>query len=166
VANISRRTIVAGGLLLAAGCSSGPRILSYDGPEVTSLVVFKNQRRLYLYNDRDILETYSFDLGFSPVGPKQFRGDGKTPEGQYWIDRRNPRSDYHLSIGISYPNAEDVAYARSMGKEPGGDIFIHGTPRLYRREKDWTAGCIAVSNSQMEEIYSMVNIGTPIFIYA
>ncbi|MCX7301747.1 MAG: L,D-transpeptidase family protein [Rhodobacterales bacterium] len=164
--NITRRTAIAGGLVLAAGCSTGPRFLTYDGPEVTSIVTFKSKRKLYLYHDREVLETYDIDLGFAPVGQKHFQGDGKTPEGQYWISHRNPRSQYHLSLGISYPNAEDVAYARSQGRNPGGDIFIHGTPGLYRRSKDWTAGCIAVSNRQVEVIYSMVKNGTPIFIYA
>jgi murein L,D-transpeptidase YafK len=92
-------------------------------------------------------------------------GDGRTPEGQYLIDRRNPSSEFHLSIGISYPNNVDREIAKTLGKSPGGDIFIHGKPRKYRRASpDWTAGCIAVTNRQMEKIYAMVQDGTPITI--
>jgi murein L,D-transpeptidase YafK len=105
-------------------------------------------------------------LGGNPIGPKQFEGDQKTPEGAYLIDRQNPNSNYHLSIGISYPNQRDVEFAESQGKNPGGDIFIHGRARKNKgRGKDWTAGCIAVKDGEMEEIYSMVRVGTPIYIY-
>jgi murein L,D-transpeptidase YafK len=95
-------------------------------------------------------------------------GDGRTPEGRYYIDRRNPRSDFYLSLGVSYPNVVDIARARAMGVRPGGDIFIHGGPRRAadRRKKDWTAGCIAVSDKEIEEIWSMVPTGIPITILA
>jgi murein L,D-transpeptidase YafK len=93
-------------------------------------------------------------------------GDGRTPEGAYMIDRRNPNSSYHLSVGISYPNAEDLARAKAMGVPPGGNIFIHGTPLEKNRTMDWTAGCIAVTNEEMEDIYAMVREGTPILIQA
>ena len=114
-----------------------------------------------------MLEAYVVGLGFAPVGHKQVEGDGKTPEGTYVIDRRNPNSQYHLSIGISYPNRQDLETARAMGKSPGGDIFIHGQKHASRRRKtdgDWTYGCIAVSNTEMEQIYAMVRNGTPITI--
>ncbi len=156
----------AGGLLFAAGCSTGPRFLTYDGPEVTSILAFKGDRTLALLHHDQVLASHSFELGFNPVGHKQYEGDGRTPEGQYWIDRRNPRSSFHLSIGISYPNAEDQARAAALGRSPGGDIFIHGTPRKMRGKDDWTAGCIAVTNQEMEVIYAMVGDGTPIFLYA
>lgn len=117
-------------------------------------------------NFNETLKTYRFQLGFAPIGHKRVEGDGRTPEGQYWIDRRNPNSRFHLSLGISYPNQNDVEMARSLGMPPGGDIFIHGTPRDYRGQDDWTWGCIAVSNREIEEIYSMVREGTPIFITA
>jgi murein L,D-transpeptidase YafK len=93
-------------------------------------------------------------------------GDGRTPEGAYRIDRRNPNSRFHLSLGISYPNARDVAYARENGLDPGGDIFIHGTPTQWSNTPDWTWGCIAVTNEEMDEIFFMVETGTKIFIYA
>ena len=81
------------------------------------------------------------------------------------VDRRNPNSEFYLSIGISYPNEEDIAEAEALGESPGGDIFIHGTPNPFRRGDDWAAGCIAISNREMREVYSMVRLGTPIDIY-
>lgn len=120
---------------------------------------------MFLMNNQRPLETYDFELGFAPRGHKEVEGDGKTPEGAYYIDRKNPNSRFHLSIGISYPNAADRAKASAMGKPPGGDIFIHGTPDRYLNDPDWTWGCIAVKNREMDDIYAMVNVGTPIYIY-
>lgn len=163
---MERRTfgVLAVSALALAGCSSS-KFKSYDGPEVTSIVVNKGERHMYLLHHDEILKRYPFELGFAPVGDKQFEGDGKTPEGLYYIDRRNPNSRFHLSLGISYPNAQDVAEARAMGKSPGGDIFIHGQPNTFRAKgDDWTWGCIAVKNRQMEEIYAMVRTGTTIAI--
>ncbi|MCO4776141.1 MAG: L,D-transpeptidase family protein [Lentibacter algarum] len=151
-------------ILLMAGCSSS-KFKSYTGPAVTQVLVEKDARKLYLLNGTRVLKSYNVHLGFSPRGHKSIEGDGRTPEGQYIINRRNPNSEFHLSIGISYPNVDDIARARALGKSPGGDIFIHGRPKKYRDGKrDWTAGCIAVTDRQMEEIYSMVKNGTPILI--
>lgn len=153
-------------LSLSACASASPRFLKYNGPEVTSLVVNKGSRKLYLLHNEQVLRQYDVDLGFAPNGTKTKRGDGRTPEGSYLIDRRNPRSRYHLSLGISYPNSQDIAQAKAAGVDPGGDIFIHGQPRLRserkraRKTPDWTAGCIAVTNEEIEEIYAMVNKGT------
>ena len=132
------------------------------------IVVSKTNRVLALMHGTETLKKYEVHLGFAPEGHKQRSGDGRTPEGRYYIDRRNPRSDFFLSLGVSYPNAIDVARARAMGARPGGDIFIHGGPRRVadRRKKDWTAGCIAVSDAEMEEIWSMVPTGIPITIIA
>ncbi len=154
-------------LSLAVGLSACAKFQTYDGPQVTRVIIEKGARKLYLLNGQTALKTYDIDLGFAPAGSKQFRGDGRTPEGRYMIDRRNPNSAYYLSIGISYPNAQDIAYARKMGKDPGGDIFIHGGPTLWRdrNKADWTAGCISVSNREIREIYAMVNDGTVIDIY-
>lgn len=153
-------------LLLAlatlAGCS---RFIEYDGPEVTRIEVFKDQRLMLLFHGDEVLESYEVELGFAPAGHKLEEGDGRTPEGEYFIDRRNPNSNFYLSIGISYPNPEDIAQARERGVSPGGDIFIHGTPRPFRRMEDWTVGCIAVSNREMRQIYAMVRDGTPILIH-
>ncbi len=145
-----------------AGCSS--KFKTYNGPEVTRVAVWKDARVMKLYHHDKVLEEYEIDLGFAPSGHKQFEGDGKTPEGRYLIDRRNPKSSFHLSIGISYPNADDIAAARAAGKSPGGDIFIHGESKLFG-PKDWTWGCIAVTNREMEWIYAMVRNGTVIDIY-
>ena len=92
-------------------------------------------------------------------------GDGRTPEGPFLVDKRNPNSDYHLSVGINYPRPEDLAFAEAMGVRPGGDIFVHGTPPEMKTRRDWTAGCIAVMNREMEDVYAMVQDGTPVFIY-
>ena len=146
----------------ASGCAS--RFKTYDGPEVTQVQVFKDSRRMYLMHHDQVLKAYDVDLGFAPEGHKTVRGDGRTPEGAYVIDRRNPNSSYHLSIGLDYPNPVDVEVARGLGMDPGGDIFIHGEPRKYGRARDWTAGCIAVSNDEIEDIYAMVRDGTPIVI--
>ena len=168
---MKRRTF---GLLMASaaavtitGCAQQSKFRTYNGPEVTSISVNKAARRMYLLHGTEILRAYDFDLGFAPVGDKQIEGDGKTPEGTYYIDRRNPNSRFHLSLGISYPNAADVAAARAMGKSPGGDIFIHGQPNVFKpKGPDWTWGCIAVTNDEMEEIYAMVKTGTVITIRA
>ena len=109
---INRRKILLAAPALLAACS-GRRVLSYDGPQVTSIMAFKERRKLYLMHGNTALKSYPFQLGFMPVGHKQFEGDGKTPEGTYIIDRRNPDSAYHLSVGISYPNAQDRAFAEA-----------------------------------------------------
>jgi len=161
---MNRRTFTSVAALFAlTACSSKFRV--YTGPPVTSIVVQKAQRRLFLMNENSVLKTYDFELGFVPVGHKQIEGDGKTPEGAYVIDRKNPNSRFYLSIGISYPNSADRARAAAMGRSPGGDIFIHGTPRRWRGQDDWTWGCLAVKDREMEDIYAMVNVGTPIFLY-
>ena len=163
---MKRRTFGLGLLALAvAGCSN--KFKSYNGPEVTSIVVNKSAKSMYLLHHEEILKAYDIDLGFAPAGPKRFEGDGKTPEGTYYINRRNPNSAFHLSLGISYPNAEDIAFARSQGKRPGGDIFIHGRPNTDKklsRKTDWTAGCIAVKDRHIRDIYAMVRDGTVITI--
>ena len=163
----TRRTALLGGLALGlAGCAS--KFRTYDGPEVTRLQMFKGDRNLFLFNNTSVLKAYRIDLGFAPEGPKRFEGDGKTPEGAYTVDRRNPDSLFHLSIGISYPNEADIAFAAAQGREPGGDIFIHGGPRpgIDAIKPDWTAGCIAVSDREIEDIYAMVRDGTAIDIFA
>jgi len=161
-----RGFIVAGAALGLAGCSSQPRIEPYFGPQVTRVVVMKDARRMYLMHQDQPLEAYDVALGFAPKGAKQVEGDGKTPEGRYFVDRRNPHSAFHLSLGISYPNEADIAEAKALGRPPGGDIFIHGRAHgVRRRGGDWTAGCISVTNKQIEQVYSMVRDGTAVDIY-
>lgn len=145
-----------------SACSS--KFRTYNGPEVTSVQVHKAEHKMYLLHNDKVLKAYDVALGFAPVGQKQFEGDGKTPEGTYTISHKNPESTYHLSLRVNYPNDQDRAYASSKGKPPGGDIFIHGGPRQKVYQKDWTAGCIAVTDKQIEIIYSMIKPGTPIHI--
>ncbi|MDO8881446.1 MAG: L,D-transpeptidase family protein [Pseudotabrizicola sp.] len=147
-----------------AACGNKSKFKTYNGPEVTSVQVHKGARKMYLLHHQKVLKKYDIALGFAPSGHKEFEGDGRTPEGTYIIDRRNPNSEFHLSIGISYPNQADREYAKSLGKSPGGDIFIHGGPRRPVSRRDWTAGCIAVTDKEMERIYAMVKNGTPIQI--
>lgn len=164
---LSRRMLMAaGGAGLVSACSGGGGLAPYRGPEVTRVVVMKGARRLHLLHASEVLKSYDVSLGFAPEGHKMVEGDGKTPEGRYYIDRRNPQSAYHLSVGISYPNARDIEVARSLGQSPGGDIFIHGqTKRFQGRTDDWTAGCVAVTDPEIEEIYSMVALGTVIDLF-
>jgi murein L,D-transpeptidase YafK len=142
------------------------RFISYDGPEVTRIEVQKSARQMFLLHHETVLESYDIALGFAPEGHKTTEGDGRTPEGRYHIDRRNPNSAFYLSLGISYPNEADRAQARERGVSPGGDIFIHGTPNPWRQRGDWTVGCIAVKNREMRHIYAMVREGTVIDIHA
>ena len=160
-----RRTVLAGGLALGL-TSCGPAIRQYRGPEVTRVVVQKGARRMYLLHGSEVLKAYDIDLGFEPNGDKSFEGDGRTPEGSYFIDRKNPQSEFHLSLGVSYPNEQDLAEAEELGLNPGGDIFIHGASgRTGTRGTDWTFGCIAVSNREIEDVYAMVRGGTQIDIH-
>lgn len=148
--------------LVACGHS---KFLTYNGPPVTLVEVHKADRKLFLISNGTLLKSYDIELGGQPMGKKQFEGDGKTPEGAYSISHRNPNSSYYLSIRISYPNDEDRAFALANTQQPGGDIFIHGRPSGKRVRGDWTAGCIAVTNKEIEQIYSMVPPGTPINIF-
>jgi murein L,D-transpeptidase YafK len=162
---MNRREFIplAASALLLSACSSS-KFKNYNGPQVTRVIIEKSSRSLWLMSGKKVLKKYDVDLGFTPRGHKQIEGDGRTPEGSYIINRRNPNSAYHLSLGMSYPNAKDIAYAKSIGKDPGGEIFIHGGPTLRgdRNKPDWTAGCISVSNKEIEAIYSMVKNGTQI----
>ncbi len=152
-------------LCLALGATACSKFARYDGPEVTQVVVNKGARQMYLLHNSEVLKAYEVGLGFAPIGNKFVEGDGRTPEGDYLIDRRNPNSEFYLSIGIDYPRLEDIEEARALGQPPGGDIFIHGRPYKNRKGgQDWTAGCIAVTNREMREIYAMVKNGTPIRI--
>ena len=139
-------------------------------PVADLVIIEKGARKLHLLQGGEIFRTFKVALGIVPVGDKQREGDFKTPEGRYLLDRRNPNSDYFLSIHISYPNASDRREAASEGVDPGGAIMIHGQPNVptrseaYYRTQDWTNGCIAVSNSDMIDIWLMTGDNTPIEI--
>ncbi len=130
--------------------------------------VDKSERTLTVYRGREVLRVFSgLQFGDAPYGHKQFQGDERTPEGRYTIDLRNPQSSYFLSLRISYPNANDRAFARQWGRSPGGDIYIHGQPNglnYGRMRGDWTDGCIALSNAEIRELWALVPDGTTIVI--
>lgn len=131
------------------------------------LMVYKSARRLEAWTgDRLLLSISGIQLGWAPVGPKRFEGDGRTPEGQYWIDWRNPNSAYHLSLHISYPNGAQVAFARAHNRSAGGLIMIHGQPNgaSSRMSGDWTDGCIAVSDAEIEALWAIVPDGAAVNI--
>jgi hypothetical protein len=133
-----------------------------------SLVVEKSLRRLTLWQGGLPVRTYDIALGSSPVGAKEQAGDNRTPEGLYHIDARNPKSRFHLGLHVSYPNAQDVARARAQGVAPGGDIMLHGLPPKQsdvgplHRAYDWTNGCVALTDAEIEEVFAAVPVGTPI----
>jgi murein L,D-transpeptidase YafK len=132
--------------------------------------VEKSKREMLLFRQGIVIAEYKIALGGQPVGHKQFEGDQKTPEGTYAIDFKNPKSRYHLSLRVSYPSAHDSATAVSAGRSPGGDIMIHGlAPGMLAANGiydfgDWTAGCIAVTNEEIRQIWNAVDIGTKIVI--
>jgi murein L,D-transpeptidase YafK len=173
-------------LLLALALIAGPTAASAESPLPSSalltpsvepalpmadrVLVSKSARKLQLLRDGEVLRTYRIALGLRPEGHKEYEGDFRTPEGVYHLSRRNPNSEYFLSIQIDYPNDRDVARARKQGVRPGGAIMIHGQPNVPRKPRDyytnvdWTEGCIAVSNTDMVEIWLMTPPDTPIEI--
>ena len=156
--------------LISTSLLFGSLYIEPNKKKVDEIIVLKSKRKLQLFFKGKKVKQYSISLGGNPIGHKQFEGDEKTPEGSYFIDGKNPNSKYYKNLGISYPNAEDKAFARSKGKNPGGAIKIHGLPNnkpwlgKLHLLKDWTHGCIAVTNKQMDEIYSSVKTGTKIII--
>lgn len=143
-----------------------PPVLPFDKLELK-----KGDRRLLAYNKGKVVRVYAVALGAAPVGHKEREGDNKTPEGLYAIDGKNPDSAYYKNMGVSYPNAQDKARAKQLGASPGGDIKIHGLAPHFadvgiaHRMTDWTFGCIAVANEEMEELFQRVAVGTPIEIF-
>jgi murein L,D-transpeptidase YafK len=139
-----------------------------NNTKIDALVVYKSERKLIAFSKGKIIKTYSIALGKSPIGAKQFQGDNKTPEGIYFINGKNTHSVAYKNLGISYPNSNDIS--NSKGKPTGGDIKIHGLMNNlwfignFHRLIDWTNGCIAVNNFEMDELYNSVKIGTRIEI--
>ena len=158
-------------VLLAAlampGCAPIDRV---EPPALADFVLIdKSERTLTAYAAGRALVVYrGLQFGAAPHGHKRFEGDERTPEGRYVIDYRNPTSAFHLSLHISYPNEADRAYARARGRSPGGAIFIHGQPNgtLERVRGDWTDGCIAIADGEIEQLWQLVPDGTPIEITA
>ena len=157
-------------LLLAFSVGLQPAIawLLPPGAEADRVLVLKAKRKLLLLHGGIVLKTYHVSLGGNPVGRKTTEGDRKTPEGEYVLDWHNAQSDFYKSIHISYPNQADLARAAKLRVPPGEDLFIHGQPNDYQGPGnpagDWTDGCIAVSNAEMDEIWRAVPDGTPIEI--
>ncbi len=149
---------------LLSSSSSPPKL------KASAVLVDKSNRSLRLLNDGKTLREYSISLGKQPVGHKLYEGDQRTPEGRYILDWRNSNSKFYRSLHVSYPNRRDAARAHKLGKSPGGNIMIHGLPNEFHyapwlyKGKDWTDGCIAVNNTEMDEIWEMVDDGTPIII--
>jgi murein L,D-transpeptidase YafK len=154
----------AGGVLFL------PEKMLPPGTVVDRLVVHKSKRQMQAYSNGALVKTYTVSLGFNPGGHKQFEGDGCTPEGIYTINARNAKSGYHKNLGVSYPNEADRTHAAKNGKSPGGDIKIHGIKNgrgyigKFQRWHDWTHGCIAVTNAEIDELYTTVKDGAEIEI--
>lgn len=166
------RLLIAAGLTFLGGViyAQWPRQPLPADARADRVVVRKNARTLELYQGTKLLRTYAIALGRSPLGHKQQEGDGRTPEGRYVLDYRNPRSAYHKALHVSYPSPADTAAAQSRGVSPGGLIMVHGVRnglgfigRLHRIF-DWTDGCIAVTDAEIDELWRSVADGTPIEI--
>ena len=157
------RRFIGVGCILIAVAVGGATALPQQADRI---LILKSARQLTLLRNGKPIRTYHVRLGSNLIGAKQREGDGKTPEGIYRIDSRNGSSKYHLALHVSYPNAADVARARRMHVSPGGEVMIHGVPNRWRwlgfvfPHIDWTAGCIAVSDDEIEEIWSLVPNGT------
>ncbi|UCE48336.1 MAG: L,D-transpeptidase family protein [Phycisphaerales bacterium] len=156
-------------LTITTVSSQGEKSLS-EGLIADKVIVEKRARQMTLFSKGRVVKKYKISLGRNPKGPKVKAGDAKTPEGIYVIDSRNPRSRYHLSLHISYPNLSDSKRAKQLGVSPGGDIMIHGIRKGFgwlgplHRIVNWTKGCIAVTNKEIEEIWHTVPNGTRIEI--
>lgn len=154
---------LAASLLHARKPGVWPPVLAPAGERADEIRVDKSERRMQLLRGGKVIRTYRILLGDAPVGHKRQQGDERTPEGRYRITFRNDKSRFHLSLRISYPNEADRAQALARGVDPGGDIMIHGaTPPGYR--SDWTDGCIALTDREIEEVWRLVPLDTPISI--
>jgi murein L,D-transpeptidase YafK len=154
---------------VASGAAPGGPAMDWERQNVKAdlIVVHKATRVMELKRGDLVLRTYRVHLGKVPVGPKLMRGDGRTPEGTYWIQSRKENSSFHRALKISYPNDDDRVRSRAVGLDPGDFIMIHGTPNGYppaKLPRDWTNGCIAVTNVEIEEIWRLVDDGTGVLI--
>jgi murein L,D-transpeptidase YafK len=162
--------LLAAGILVAAACAAWPASATARVEKADKVVVVKSERRLYLVRDGEVLKSYRVALGRQPKGTKIYEGDGRTPEGTYRLAAFNPDSRFYRSIRVSYPNDQDRVRARALGQSAGGDIMIHGLAperRAYGPDHwlfNWTSGCIAVTDKEIDEIWQRVEVGTPIEI--
>ncbi len=164
----------AASLLTAAilffGAGLATRATPAPPKQADRILIEKSKRTLTLMSGNTVLKTYKVALGGQPAGAKQRQGDHKTPEGLYVVDQKNPASIFHRALHLSYPNAQDRENARKLGVSPGGDVEIHGLGAKYgwvgaaHRLTDWTDGCIAVTNEEIDEIWPVVPVGTPVEI--
>jgi murein L,D-transpeptidase YafK len=165
-ANPRRRLAVIVAVLLACIEAAGAQTAGV----IDRVVVYKQQRKLVLLSGNKEVKSYRISLGSDPVGRKQKQGDHRTPEGVYVLDSRNANSQFYKAFHISYPNEQDKTAAQKLKVSPGGDIMLHGLPKKYawvgraHTQYDWTDGCIAVTNEEMDEIWRLVRVGTPIEI--
>lgn len=164
------RIRVLTGLVFWLLCELGAAQTAVPPPHADRVIVLKKERTLQLVSHGRVIKTYKVALGSDPIGAKTRQGDHKTPEGVYILDFRNAHSKFYKAIHISYPSARDRSAAREQGVSPGGDVFLHGLPNGYgyvgsaHRMKDWTDGCIAVTDAEIDEIWAAVADGTPIEI--
>lgn len=162
---------IANPLTLDPSAHAKQRVAPASAKRADEIVVYKSKRVMYLLNKGRIVRKYPIALGKNPVGHKLEWGDNRTPEGKYKIDLKNPKSAFYLSLRVSYPDATDADVAASLDIHPGDWIMIHGLPNgrnansVQHPKRDWTNGCIAVTNEQMREIWNMVDVGTPISIW-
>lgn len=161
-------TIIAASLYTSLASDTPPKPPAL--PPITRIVVDKSKRQLTVYNKDTLLKTYKVALGFTPTGHKEQEGDGKTPEGTYKICAKNPNSQFHRSLKVSYPNAADIKCAKGKCVPPGDHIMIHGLGKGFSSLgsnhvlNDWTLGCVALTNEEIEEIFRSVTVGTTIQI--
>jgi murein L,D-transpeptidase YafK len=163
-------TLVTRTLLIFFAVAIGTRAQQSPSQPVDKVIVIKHERALQLLSKGAVVKTYKVALGTQAVGPKQQQGDHRTPEGTYILDSRNEHSQFYKSIHISYPDSADKARANAAHVSPGGDIYVHGLPNgfgfigKHHRLRDWTDGCIAVTDDEIDEIWALVKNGTPIEI--
>jgi murein L,D-transpeptidase YafK len=158
------------GILIYLGVTELKSAIIRGTGNIDSIQVYKSKRKLMFFRNGDVSGEFRISLGFHPKGKKRYEKDGKTPEGLYEIDGKNPKSVAHKNLGISYPNQTDRLFAMRAGKKTGGDIKIHGLLKKYsklgklHRFYDWTAGCIAITDEEVDYLYENTAVGTPIRI--
>lgn len=172
LSDVAHRWCLAFAAIMLLSCNpASAQLPSIAREPVDLVIIYKNERLLELKSQGHVVRSFDIALGAQPVGHKLLEGDSRTPEGVYTLDWRNAHSQFHRSMHISYPREDDQAAARRRGVSPGGLVMIHGLPNgrgaddMNHPSNDWTNGCIAVTNDEMDEIWSLVEDGTTIIIY-